>query len=91
MKTVSVGIKDLKNNLSRFLDSVREGQVLSITDRGRKIAFILPAEKTSALEGLARVVREGQATWSGGKPEGSAVPAEAKGRPASEIVLEDRR
>lgn len=34
----TVGIRELKNNLSRYLRQLKPGQVLSITDRGRVIA-----------------------------------------------------
>jgi antitoxin (DNA-binding transcriptional repressor) of toxin-antitoxin stability system len=34
----SVGIKALKNNLSRYLDLVRQGEVVLVTDRDEVIA-----------------------------------------------------
>ena len=36
----AVGIKNLKNNLSRYLDMVREGEVVYVTDRDDIIAEI---------------------------------------------------
>lgn len=36
----AVGIKNLKNNLSRYLDLVREGEVVYVTDRDEVIAEI---------------------------------------------------
>ena len=36
----AVGIKNLKNNLSRYLDMVREGEVVYVTDRDEIIAEI---------------------------------------------------
>lgn len=36
----AVGIKNLKNNLSKYLDMVREGEVVYITDRDDIIAEI---------------------------------------------------
>lgn len=36
----SVGIKNLKNNLSRYLDLVREGETVYVTDRDDIIAEI---------------------------------------------------
>jgi prevent-host-death family protein len=35
---VEVGVRDLKNNLSRYLDRVREGEDVIVTDRGRPVA-----------------------------------------------------
>jgi antitoxin (DNA-binding transcriptional repressor) of toxin-antitoxin stability system len=41
----SVGIKALKNNLSRYLDWVRQGEVVLVTDRDEVIAELrLPSE-----------------------------------------------
>ena len=36
----SVGIKNLKNNLSRYLNMVREGEVVYVTDRDDIVAEI---------------------------------------------------
>jgi antitoxin (DNA-binding transcriptional repressor) of toxin-antitoxin stability system len=35
---ISVGIRELKNNLSRYLKRVEAGERIAITDRGRVIA-----------------------------------------------------
>jgi prevent-host-death family protein len=86
-----VGIRELKNNLSRYLDKVKQGENLAVTDRGKIIAYILPAEKSPSHDELIRMVREEKASWKGGKPAGSAHPAAAKGKPVSEIVIEERR
>ena len=86
-----VGIRELKNNLSQYLDKVKQGDSLGITDRGTIIAYILPAEKSPDYEELIRMVREDKAAWKGGKPAGSSKPTVAKGKPISEIVVEDRR
>jgi antitoxin (DNA-binding transcriptional repressor) of toxin-antitoxin stability system len=46
----AVGIKALKNNLSRYLDEVRKGMVILITDRDEVIAEIhQPLLEESAL------------------------------------------
>lgn len=41
---VSVGVRDLRDNLSRYLDLVRAGTNISITDHGRPIAAIVPMQ-----------------------------------------------
>ena len=41
----SVGIKALKNNLSRYLDMVRQGEVVLVTDRDEIVAELrLPSQ-----------------------------------------------
>ena len=42
--TVEVGIRDLKNNLSRYLERVHEGEDVIVTDRGRPVARLGPVD-----------------------------------------------
>jgi prevent-host-death family protein len=86
-----VGIRELKNGLSRHLDRVRRGEKLAVTDRGRVIAYLIPSDETEEDEALIRLVKEDKAAWRGGKPAGSAEPARTTGKPISRIVIEDRR
>jgi len=86
-----VGIRELKNKLSRYLEKVKEGQSLAVTERGKVIAYIFPAERSPDYEELIQMVREEKADWSGGKPSGSSKPVIAKGKKVSEIVIEERR
>ena len=88
---MTVGIRELKNKLSEYLDRVRAGEKLAVTDRGDVIAFVLPATSAPELEGLVRLIREDRASWGGGKPSGLEIPARVKGMPVSEIVIEERR
>ena len=89
MKTA--GIKDLKNRLSYYLRKVKKGEKILITDRDQIIATILPVERGEEDSRLLSLVKEGFASWRGGKPTGSHRPVKIKGRTVSEIVLEDRR
>ena len=47
---VTVGIKNLKDSLSRYLKLVREGERVVVTDHNRVIAEIIPAS-TAATSG----------------------------------------
>lgn len=91
----SVGIRELKTHLSRHLKRVRAGARLLVTERGRTIATINPVETPDApleLTWARRMVAEGRAQWSGGKPAGSLRRVVLTGGPTmSETVLEDRR
>ena len=64
----TVGIRDLKTHLSRHLKRVRAGARLLVTDRGRGIASLAPIEERADLSWAHRLVAEGRAHWSGGKP-----------------------
>jgi prevent-host-death family protein len=88
---MTVGIRELKNRLSHYLDKVRAGERLAVTDRGTVVAYVVPAAAASEIEGLVRLVREDRASWGGGKPTGSASPADIRGKAASKIVIEERR
>ncbi|CAN5870505.1 type II toxin-antitoxin system prevent-host-death family antitoxin [soil metagenome] len=94
--TQSLGIRQLKAQLSQQLRRVEAGETIAVTDRGRVIATINPVARTEsehpAIEWAHRMVAEGKATWSGGKPRGSARPARLRGTATvSDAVLEDRR
>jgi antitoxin (DNA-binding transcriptional repressor) of toxin-antitoxin stability system len=69
----AVGIRELKDRLSRYLDEVRHGEVLLVTDRGRVVAEIRQpgAEATLSLfdRRLANAVSEGAVS--------SALPKDA--------------
>ena len=67
----TVGIRELKAHLSRYLKRVRSGARLMVTDRARSIATISPVEAPADVDWAHRLVAEGRAHWSGGKPVGS--------------------
>ncbi|MEO7648270.1 MAG: type II toxin-antitoxin system prevent-host-death family antitoxin [Gemmatimonadaceae bacterium] len=61
---VSVGIRELKNNLSRYLRRVQAGERVMITDRGNPVAEIRLPEPDADLDEphmatYNRLVREG--------------------------------
>ncbi|MEW5900715.1 MAG: type II toxin-antitoxin system prevent-host-death family antitoxin [Acidobacteriota bacterium] len=88
---MTVGIRELKNKLSMYLEKVKRGEALAVTERGKIIAYVLPSEKSPAYDELIRLVREERASWNGGKPAGPAQRVAARGKPVSEIVIEERR
>jgi prevent-host-death family protein len=52
--TLSIGIRELRQNASRYLRLVEaHGEPIEITDRGRPIAFLAPVPKGSRIEQLA--------------------------------------
>jgi prevent-host-death family protein len=88
----SVGVRELKAHLSRYLRQLRSGGQLLITDRGRSIAVITPIDAPADAEWARQLVAEGRAHWNGTKPRASTRAVRLKGqRLASSVVLEDRR
>jgi prevent-host-death family protein len=39
----SVGVRELRQNLSRYLDRVKAGEDLVVTEHGREVARLVPA------------------------------------------------
>ena len=87
----TVGIRDLKRNLSKYLRSVKTGKKILITDRKKEIAVIVPFRKFDDQGKILQLVREGVADWSGEKPRGMSARIRSKGKSVSEAVVEDRR
>jgi prevent-host-death family protein len=52
-----VGIRELKNSLSRYIERVRAGDEVIITDRGRPVARLLALDAAS--DRLAELVKAG--------------------------------
>jgi prevent-host-death family protein len=80
---VKVGVRELRNNLSRYLDQVRAGDEVVVTDHGREVARMVPIandeRKPSALD---RLVAEGLVA----PPMKARRPLSSRGISASEAV-----
>jgi len=91
---LSVGIKELKNNLSRYLSRVKKGEDVLITERGKTIARIIQEEPENASwrEALRRLMVKGMVTLPSRKIDKDIpAPIEVPGKPVSEMAIEDRR
>lgn len=89
---VQVGVRELKNKLSEYLSRAKAGENIIITEHKKPVAQIVALEQ-SIPEKMAKLIREGSATWSGSKP-GSVEPVESADKSlktVGEIVREDRR
>jgi prevent-host-death family protein len=38
-----VGVRELRQNLSRYLERVKEGETLTVTERGHEVARLVPS------------------------------------------------
>jgi prevent-host-death family protein len=88
---ITVGVRELKNNLSHYLRDVKRGRPIAITEQGRYIAILMPAENHSDAQLARELSRKGIGSWKGGKPKGASRPVTVKGKPISRIVLDERR
>jgi len=92
MKTV--GTRELKNRLSRYLGLVRRGETVIVTARGETVAHLVPPnpkreDEKSLDEILKQLEAEGHLRL-GTRPFRRIKPLRMKGKSASRMVLEDR-
>lgn len=88
------GIKELKNNLSKYLSYVKNGEDIVITERGKTIARIIrePAQRRSLWDSLKPLVSKGLLDLPSRQVDKDVEdPIQLPGKPLSEIIIEDRR
>ncbi|MCG6879918.1 MAG: type II toxin-antitoxin system prevent-host-death family antitoxin [Deltaproteobacteria bacterium] len=86
----SIGIRHLKENLSRYMKQVKSGQSIVVTDRKKEIAVIIPFDGTPVKEKVLSLIQSGMAYWSGRKPRGMTHRITSKGKSFSQAVIENR-
>jgi prevent-host-death family protein len=90
-------ITEMKNNLSAYIDSVKNGSPVLIMDRGRPVARLEPVSGLAAgAEGsLARLIRDGVVRQARGavpaRMIASKPPSPKKGASAVRALLDERR
>ncbi|HJS49623.1 MAG TPA: type II toxin-antitoxin system Phd/YefM family antitoxin [Gaiellaceae bacterium] len=89
--TISIGIRELRQNASRYLRLVEErGEPIQITDRGRPVAYLSPIPApTSRIEQLKASgrIRPAKGSW---KDLGPPLKLEPGEKPLS-VILEELR
>ncbi len=90
-----IGSRELKNRLGAYLHAVKRGQSLVITDRGKPIAKLSPLDHDetsfeSIEQSLKKLEDEGLLRL-GKRPFAKFRPVASRGKPASEMIIEDRR
>src|SRR5262245_14346857 len=60
-----VGVRELRQNLSVYLDRVKEGEVLEVTEHGHAVALLTPLPR-STMTTLDRLIAEGRVTKGSG-------------------------
>lgn len=82
------GVRDLRDHLSRYLERVKAGEELTVTDRGQPVARLVPVGGTNTFD---RLIADGLVV-----PATSLRRARPKTRvsatgPVSDLVAEQRR
>jgi prevent-host-death family protein len=84
---MDVGIRELRNQLSKWVARVRGGEEVTITDRGKAVARIVPVEGESNYD---RLVREGVITPARARRRPRARPRVEASGSVSDLVVDDR-
>lgn len=90
MTEMTVGIRELKARLSNYMQQVKAGATLVITERGKPVGRIVPL--SPAVEAwVQELVQPGLIAWSGHKLVPMAPVARTRGRrTVADLLLEDR-
>ncbi len=84
---LELGVRELRDSLSRQLARVRGGTEITITDHGRAVARIVPISGERTLD---RLVSEGLGTRASAKRRATPRPAPSP-EPVSDLVAAQRR
>lgn len=87
-----IGVRELRQHASRWLERVRQGESFEVTDRGHPVALLVPVPAEGDI--IARLTAEGRLTV----PEGDLIeflkeprPAPEPGRPSASQALAEMR
>ena len=83
-----VGVRQLRQNLSRYLEEVKSGSTLVVTERGREVARLVPSGVGDSV--LGRLAAERGATLPTATLADVKPRRREKGKPSRE-VLDDLR
>lgn len=89
----TVGIRELKAHLSRYVARARDGGTVLVTDRGTVVARLVPPGADPVTLTLREKVAAAGLSWLGGKPLGldpAAAPRLDASNALSQAILEDR-
>jgi prevent-host-death family protein len=94
----SVGMRELKDRLAHYLRSVRRGEVITVTLRGKPVARLVPVRPAGATalpqnveKRMWELTAEGLLQWNGGAAQLPEPAASNRGpQLLSDLVVEDR-
>ena len=87
---LTVGIREFKARLSHYLEQVKAGTTLVITERGEPVGRVIPMA-LSPEERVREWVAAGLASWSGRRFAPPEPTARSRGpRTVADLLLEDR-
>ena len=84
-----VGVRDLKNNLSRYLERVQHGEEIIVTERGRPVARLSAVDHPS--DRLAALIASGAVRPPRSLPRQRPARRITSNGPVSDLVAAQRR
>lgn len=94
MQSNTVGIRALRDRLTRYLERVRRGEQVVVTDRGDPVAILMPYRRkqpSSRSERLAALFAGGHVTPAQRRFLKRPPLIRARGPSLAHLVAEDRR
>ncbi len=90
MGEITVGTRELKNHLSRYLQRVKAGETIIITERGNPVGQIMPIQH-DLTDRLKKLAEAGMIEWNGEslKPYQPKVVNRSEHQ-LSDLISEDR-
>lgn len=90
MITKKVGIREFKAQMGAYMQLVKQGNIVILTERGKPIGQITPLPASLA-ERNRQFIESGYAKWSGRKLRPYKPTIKLRGnKTMSELLLEDR-
>lgn len=89
MQERSVGVRELRQNLSKYLLRVKEGETLRVTERGRVVASLGPVPERA--HALSRLIADGRIAPARLELEDLGSPIEVSSEGSATEALEELR
>lgn len=90
MSQLTVGIRELKEQLSSYIRQVEAGATVTITVHGKPVGRIVPLRQSLETR-MQEALQAGLVAWSGRKLAPRAPVARTRGsRTVADLLLEDR-
>jgi prevent-host-death family protein len=87
----TVGVRELKARLSKYLREVSAGRAFTITDRGRPVGRLVPPDQPLE-DRVQAMLAAGLAEWNGKRLTPAKPTARlGQGRSIADLIIEDRR
>ena len=85
---MEAGIRELRDHLSRYLEVVRDGQEVTVTDHGKAVARLVPLNQPRAID---RLINDGVISPAQEAKRHRETPHISANGTVSDLVAEQRQ